>query len=316
MKSLTPSQIYNKLKQGGTKYEEDKHCLMILEILPVKWRISSFCIEVLISESTFYNWVNRYPVFKSCYCVAQFLAHEAWEKEEVDNKGNPEWDRKAWISKGTRYFVHDKSKLKLEVDPTANPWEQYQQILRQAEKGDFNASEIKQLMESVNVGTRVYETFKLQVELDKMKEDFNEMSQRHGNNPIAVVKNEGLGFVKLDLTVATSAYVTDYKKSGCSAKNHPYHKDREESLIVIYEQLFKLFDELHAEAPNLYIDCTFETAGKLQLIDYAFCQHAEGNWLTNIGEPFPVGAFRIRNLTWWKSPAIPATSRRRPPRSA
>ncbi len=123
-----------------------------------------------------------------------------------------------------------------------------------------------------------------------------------------LVKNEGLGFVKLDLTVATSAYVTDYKKSGCSAKDHPYHKDREESLIVIYERLFQLFDDLHAEAPNLYIDCTFETAGKLQLIDYAFCEHAEGNWLTNIGESYPVGAFRIRNLTWWKSPAIPATS--------
>ena len=128
------------------------------------------------------------------------------------------------------------------------------------------------------------------------------------NKILGLVKNEGLGFVKLDLTIATSAYVTDYKKSGCSAKDHPYHKDREESLIVIYERLFQLFDELHAEAPNLYIDCTFETAGKLQLIDYAFCQHAEGNWLTNIGEPFPVGAFRIRNLTWWKSPAIPASS--------
>lgn len=123
-----------------------------------------------------------------------------------------------------------------------------------------------------------------------------------------LVREVGLGFVKLDLTVATSAYVTDYKKSGCSATDHPYHRDREESLIVIYERLFGLFDELHAAAPDLYIDCTFETAGKLQLIDYAFCQHAEGNWLTNIGEPFPVGAFRIRNLTWWKSPALPATS--------
>ena len=128
------------------------------------------------------------------------------------------------------------------------------------------------------------------------------------NKILSLVKEVGLGFVKLDLTVATSAYVTDFKQSGCSAKDHPFHKDREESLIVIYEQLFRLFDELHAEAPNLYIDCTFETAGKLQLIDYAFCQHAEGNWLTNIGEPFPTGAFRIRNLTWWKSPTIPATS--------
>ena len=128
------------------------------------------------------------------------------------------------------------------------------------------------------------------------------------NKIIDLVKEVGLSFVKLDLTIATSAYVTDYKKAGCSAKDHPYHKDREESLIVIYERLFKLFDDLHAEAPDLYIDCTFETEGKLQLIDYAFCEHAEGNWLTNIGEPFPVGAFRIRDLTWWKSPALPASA--------
>lgn len=123
-----------------------------------------------------------------------------------------------------------------------------------------------------------------------------------------LVKEAGLSFVKLDLTVVTSAYVTDIRKAGCSASDHPYHRDREESLIVMYERLFRLFDELHAEAPDLYIDCTFETQGKLQLIDYAFCQHAEGNWLTNISEPFPVGAFRIRNLTWWKSPALPASS--------
>lgn len=123
-----------------------------------------------------------------------------------------------------------------------------------------------------------------------------------------LVKDLGLAYVKLDLAVLTSAYVTETSKSGCYAKDHPYHKDQEESLIVIYERLFELFDELHAEVPDLYIDCTFEVAGKMQLIDYAFCQHAEGNWLTNIEDPFPVGAFRIRNLAWWKCPSIPASS--------
>jgi alpha-galactosidase len=128
------------------------------------------------------------------------------------------------------------------------------------------------------------------------------------NKILNLVRELNLSYVKLDLSVVTSAYSTEINKAGCSAKDHPFHKDREESLIVIYERLFELFDELHQEAPDLYIDCTFETAGKLQLIDYAFCQHAEGNWLTNIGETFPVGAFRIRNLAWWKSPVIPASS--------
>ncbi len=125
---------------------------------------------------------------------------------------------------------------------------------------------------------------------------------------LKLVKECGLSYVKLDLSILTSAYVSDYSHSGCSATDHPYHKDRKESFIVIYERLFELFDEIHEQAPDLFIDCTFETEGKLQLIDYAFCKHAEGNWLTNIEEPFPVGAFRIRNLTWWKSPALPASS--------
>lgn len=128
------------------------------------------------------------------------------------------------------------------------------------------------------------------------------------NKIIGLVKEFNLKFVKLDYAVATSAYITEIDKSGCYAKDHPFHKDHEESFIVIYERLFELFDELHKELPDLYIDCTFETEGKLQLIDYAFAEHAEGNWLTNISEPFPVGAFRIRNLAWWKSPAVPASS--------
>jgi alpha-galactosidase len=128
------------------------------------------------------------------------------------------------------------------------------------------------------------------------------------NKIIILVKELGLKFVKLDLTVLTSAYVIDPEKSGCYATNHPAHKDRAESFIVIYDQLFDLFDQLHKAVPDLYIDCTFETEGKLQLIDYAFLEHAEGNWLTNISEPFPVGTYRVRDLSWWKSPAVPASS--------
>ena len=128
------------------------------------------------------------------------------------------------------------------------------------------------------------------------------------NKILELVSEFDLKFLKLDLTVLTSAYLVETEKSGCYSSNHPGHKDREESLIVIYHRLFELFDELHKENPDLYIDCTFETEGKLQLVDYAFLKHAEGNWLTNISEPYPVGAYRVRDLTWWKSPAVPASS--------
>jgi alpha-galactosidase len=123
-----------------------------------------------------------------------------------------------------------------------------------------------------------------------------------------LVKEHGLAYAKLDLSVVTSAYINDPSVSGCYATDHPYHHDHEESFITIYENVLKLFDELHNEAPELFIDCTFETEGKLQLQDYAFVKHAEGNWLSNIEEPFPTGALRMRQLAWWRSPALPAGS--------
>ncbi len=118
----------------------------------------------------------------------------------------------------------------------------------------------------------------------------------------------GLAYTKLDFAIAASAYVNDPVISGCYADNHPYHRDRQESYIVIYERLLALFDQLHRDSPDLFIDCTFETAGKLQLMDYAIAGHAEGNWLSNFEEPSPTGPLRIRQMAWWRSPALPAGS--------
>jgi len=123
-----------------------------------------------------------------------------------------------------------------------------------------------------------------------------------------LVKNYGLGYAKMDFSVVTSAYVTDNSISGCYATDHPYHRDHAESLLVIYERVLQLFDELHAAAPELFIDCTFETAGKLQLTDYAIANHAEGNWLSNFEETSPLGPLRVRQMAWWRSPSVPASS--------
>jgi alpha-galactosidase len=125
---------------------------------------------------------------------------------------------------------------------------------------------------------------------------------------LRLVKDYGLAYAKLDLAILTSAYINDNAVSGCYAKDHPYHNDHQESFIVIYDRVLKLIDDLHDEAPDLFIDCTFETAGKLQLMDYAIAQHAEGNWLSNFEEPSPVGPLRVRQMAWWRTPSIPAGS--------
>jgi len=118
----------------------------------------------------------------------------------------------------------------------------------------------------------------------------------------------GLEYLKLDFSVVSSPYRYNPVESGCYATDHPGHKDHNESLYTNYEQVWKLFDELHAAKPNLFIDCTFETMGGLQLIDYAMVKHAEGNWLSNFSGRGEKVDLRIRNMAWWRSPAIPATA--------
>ncbi|MFD2934751.1 glycoside hydrolase family 36 protein [Spirosoma flavum] len=119
----------------------------------------------------------------------------------------------------------------------------------------------------------------------------------------------GLEYLKLDFTVVTSTYRFGNKVTGCYATNHKGHTDHHESLSTNYEAVWKLFDELHAAKPTLFIDCTFETMGGLQLIDYAMLKHAEGNWLSNFyGPPDANVDLRVRNMAWWRSPAIPATA--------
>ena len=119
----------------------------------------------------------------------------------------------------------------------------------------------------------------------------------------------GLEYFKLDFAVVTSAYTYDHTQSGCYSANHSGHKDHNESLYTNYERLWQLFDELHVAKPELFIDCTFETMGGTQLIDYALLKHAEGDWLSNFdGTAGEKTDIRIRNMAWWRSPAMPATS--------
>jgi alpha-galactosidase len=125
---------------------------------------------------------------------------------------------------------------------------------------------------------------------------------------LGLVREHGLEYAKLDFAIVTSAYRYDPEISGCHATGHPWHRDRLESHLALYRRAWKLFDELHQEAPGLFIDCTFETMGAMQLIDYDMCKHAEGNWLSNFEEPGALGALRVRHMAWWRSPAIPAGS--------
>lgn len=89
------------------------------------------------------------------------------------------------------------------------------------------------------------------------------------------------------------------------------HRDRNESMLEMYHRTWQLYDDLHNETLNLFIDCTFETMGAYQLIDLDMCKHADGNWLSNFGESgekAPLISWRIHQMSWWRSPVITATA--------
>jgi alpha-galactosidase len=125
---------------------------------------------------------------------------------------------------------------------------------------------------------------------------------------LRLTEEYGLEYLKLDFAVVSSPYQYDTRKAGCYANNHPGHRDHAESLSVNFDVMWQVFDEIHAKHPQVFIDCTFEAMGGLQLIDYAMLQHAEGNWLSNYNEPGAQNDLRVRNMAWWRSPTMPATA--------
>lgn len=186
-KLSTADRIYNHFKNGkGTYYDEAYHCKLLIETMlnPLKGTISSFCVQAMVCEKTFGNWVNAHPLFAAIYSFSKMLAREEWEKEgqrirDFDfpmgtmNYSFEHWKMMGW----SRFGISKVSKIKLSVPKDASPMQLYQQILLQATEGDFTAPEFKQLMEAVNIGLNVNQTIELQRQIDELKSALITMEQ-------------------------------------------------------------------------------------------------------------------------------------------
>jgi len=176
--------IFNHLKNSPTKYNEDVHCRMILKCMINKGRLSNFCTEALIDDSTFYRWIEANPLFARCYALGKLYAREIWENEgyELRDQVSPpgtinhafdHWRMVGW----SRFGVGKNPRIKLNLKPGDDPAKHYAQLLKQASEGDFTASEFKQFMEAINVGLNVHSTFELQQQINELKSDLETMSK-------------------------------------------------------------------------------------------------------------------------------------------
>lgn len=177
------SLIYKKIRDYKIQYNEDIHCKLILHIMMKSGRYSEFCLQAMVSEEKFYKWIREHELFRECYSIGKMYAREAWEKEGLIlrdmisppgtiNHSFEHWRLVGW----SRFGISRNSRIRLDLDPKATPNQHYAQLLQQASNGDFTAAEIKQLMESINVGLNTHQVFKMQEEIDQLKEDLTLMA--------------------------------------------------------------------------------------------------------------------------------------------
>lgn len=193
--TIDADALYKKICTGPIKYKEEVHCPMILRIMADenKGRVSAFCVEAGVTDRTMQNWVRDYELFAQSYALGKLIARENWEKqgEELKDRSMPlgmidhsfeHWKMIGW----SRFGVSKNPRVKLNLNPDDTPDKHYSQLLRQASDGDFTAGEIKQLMESINVGLNTHQVFQLQKEIDQLKSDLSVMTTNsNGNHPVS-----------------------------------------------------------------------------------------------------------------------------------
>ncbi len=125
----------------------------------------------------------------------------------------------------------------------------------------------------------------------------------------ACIKQLGVTYVKLDLSMIVSAYVHQPELSGDYGSNaSKSYKDRASSYWAIYRRCEELMDDLHRTFPGILIDCTFETWGRYNVVDYALIEHADYDWLANLEFAPPLGPITIRQMNYDRSRVMPASA--------
>lgn len=125
----------------------------------------------------------------------------------------------------------------------------------------------------------------------------------------ALIRQYGLGYVKLDLTTAFNTYG---EPPGCYGPGgeHETASTDHEFIPRVYEALAYIADELHHRFPGLLVDYSFELWGGKHLIDYGLLRDADLDWMSNVADRVATdaGPRAARMLLYQRGMAIPADS--------
>jgi hypothetical protein len=188
MSQIDAKSLYLQFKKGDRAYNEEIHCPMILEVMNDEGTAVAFMKKATISDTLFYKWLKKHKVFRDCYAYGKILSKANWEEEGELGKDEEFFNFDLWRMKGAMRYGIGKNRVRFGIDAKASPYVQYQQLVELSNSEEFNASEIKQLMESINVGIRAFESFELQAQVTKIQDDVNQMGVRSANNFNAIEK--------------------------------------------------------------------------------------------------------------------------------
>lgn len=192
---LNVEEVYDHFRfKHNLIYNEEKHCKMLIKIMMDKDKgcTSYFCVEAMIGETTFYNWVRNHELFRNLNYFCRMVAKTLWYEEgrKIRDKeyqmGTINYEMEHWKLMGwTKFGISKNARIKINFDPEGTPAQHYATILKQAAEGDFTAAEFKQLMEAVNVGLNVHQVFKLQEQIDQLSADLKIVNEnKNGQHPV------------------------------------------------------------------------------------------------------------------------------------
>lgn len=184
--------IYLEVKQskGRKPFIEDIHCTMMFQALG---RMSKFCVMANVSDQQVYKWLRNSELFKECYALAKMYGQEEWEEEGLqirDEEVEPgvcnyryeHWKMMGW----SRYGIGKNARICLELDPNSTADQHYKQVIKQAANGAFSTTELKQIMESLNVGLNVQQVINMQKQIDQLNADLITMAEnKNGDDRIS-----------------------------------------------------------------------------------------------------------------------------------
>lgn len=185
-KQLVFKELYEKVKYNTDKFDEEKHCVLLLQIMsdPRRGTMSAFCSATGISEDKFYQWIKQSDIFRECYAIGKVASKQNWEveanelSEMILMPGASTYRFEVWKMQGwSRFGIGKLNRIRLALNSKDKPQQHYQQLIEQAAEGDFTAAEFKQLMESINIGLNVEKQIEMQTEIDELKADLNTMKE-------------------------------------------------------------------------------------------------------------------------------------------